>query len=50
MGMGKSKDLLALIDEKLSLTRRGFIKSVAAVSVAANVFGCTKSKSDGGGE
>lgn len=52
MSVGKSKDLLDMLDKKLSLTRRGFMKSVAAAGAAAGVIGsigCSKKKSDGGG-
>ncbi len=45
--MGKSKDLFATLDEKLSVTRRGFVKGAAAMGSAAALYGCSK---DDGGE
>lgn len=48
MVMGKPRDLLTLLDEHFALTRRGFIKSVAAAGVAANMFACSKKESGGG--
>ncbi len=44
--MGKSLDLIESLKDKLSVTRRGFIKSVGAAGAAAALYGC--SKDDGG--
>ncbi len=43
--MGKSKELIDGLNVKLS--RRGFVKSVAAVGAATALYGCSK---DDGGE
>lgn len=47
MGKSKTESMLEVLNEKLSVSRRGFMKGAAAIGAAATLGGCSKASSDG---
>lgn len=44
--MGEAEKLLEKLSKKLSVSRRGFVKGIAAAGAAAALYGCSKDDGD----